>query len=222
MLAPLVTGWCAGEVGRTTVEALCGFRPELVDALWKCDMEWSTQRVPNEGRRDFIVTSNGSFFRPEVLHYINEELQAYKPTKKKCVLIPCAADKPYPSPLHQAVLDILPADYDLITATGVLGLVPQALWPVMPYYDSGVPYEWRLFNIAQWYFSRHAYHHVIAYTDFYSYTIAKALAHMPYLKLDFVDEPVVRKGYLDLLAPERLEKLRTLFIKGEQRELMYE
>jgi hypothetical protein len=196
---------------RTAVEVLCGFRPECVDALWKCDNEWDTKRVPDEGKREFIVTTNGAFYRKEVLRYL-ETLQVYRSPYRFAVLIPCAADKPYPALLHQRVLDILPPHYELIPATGVLGLVPQSLWAVMPYYDSGIPNEWRLYNMTREYFNRHDYVHVISYTDFYSYAIAQGFAAIGQSeRLQFVDPPVRRMGYLDLLAPHRLDALRLMF-----------
>jgi hypothetical protein len=200
-----------GAVDRTMVEVLCGFRPECVDALWKCDMEWDCKRTRDEGKREFIVTTNGAFYRKEVLRYL-ETLQVYRSPYRFAVLIPCAADKPYPALLHQRVLDILPPHYELITATGVLGLVPQSLWAVMPYYDSGIPNEWRLYNMTREYFNRHDYVHVISYTDFYSYAIAQGFAAIGQSeRLQFVDPPVRRMGYLDLLAPHRLDALRLMF-----------
>jgi predicted RNA-binding protein len=206
-------------VDRTTVEVLCGFRPECVDALWKCDVEWNAeQRVKNEGKQTFIVTTNGSFWRAEVLNYIKQGLANYTPQHSRCVLVPCAADKPYPSPLHKEVLKRMPKSYELIIATGVLGLVPYSLWSKMPYYDSGLPNEWRLMNVVKDYFTRHEYSHVIAYTDFYSYAISCGIELMEVAferrpAVSYVDPPEPRNGYLDLLDPDRLERLSNLFCR---------
>lgn len=213
-LCPLVAHLPPVRWDRTAVEVLCGVRPECVDALWKCDMEWKTERVRDEGRKEFVVTTNGAYHRAEVLEFM-DHLDHYQPSRKRCVLVPCAADKPYPAPLHQKVLNILPDDYELIIATGVLGLVPQGLWDVMPHYDSGIPNQWRLFVRARDFFNKHHFDHVIAYTDFYSLTIARALEPFTDTRLSFVDPPIERAGYLDLMDTRRLAALRALFIGPE-------
>lgn len=158
---------------RNIIEVLCSLRPETVDALWKYDVQWGVVSPHHVPSRDFFVTCNGSFSRPEVLEYM-KALWAFVPTKNKCVIVPCAADKPYPSPLHKMVLDILPDDYHVMNATGVLGIVPQELWEVMPYYDSGIPNEWRLKDIASRYFSMNSYEHIIVLADYYSLALLDA------------------------------------------------
>lgn len=210
----------AGKFNRTLVEALCGLRPETVDALWKLDMQWKTERNRNEGLRDFIVTNNGSFHRAEVLEY-GRKLQSYTPSKRDVVLVPCAADKPYPSPMHQAVMDRMPESFYLCNATGVLGLVPQDLWPEMPYYDSGIPNEWRLMNTVLDYFTRVQHRNIIIYCDFYNEAIDRGLllasvkngtmAHPCTGRAIFVNEVKFYHDYLDLMHPQRLQKLQEAF-----------
>ena len=198
---------------RTSIEVLCGFRPETVDALWKIDCQWSTARARRyTNQKEFIVTTNGSFFRSEVLQF-GFALAAYVPTKSKVVLVPCAADKPYPSELHKAVLDIMPPDYYLMNATGVLGLVPQDLWPVMPHYDSGIPYEWRLMNIAMAYFTRNQHMRIVVYCDYYNLALSRALQLIGQAdKAIFVNEVKFYDDYIDLLNPTRLNKLKDALI----------
>lgn len=200
------------SLNRTEVEVLCGIRPETVDALWKCDMQWDIPpgRVRDYGvRKEFIVTNNGSFHRPEVLHYL-KVLQQYTPPKRKVVLVPCAADKPYPSPLHQAVLNILPEDYYLCNATGVVGLVPQDLWEAMPHYDSGVPNRWRLMDVMLDYFTRNQHDRIIVYCDFYGEAIHRALTILGQLdRADFILAPIFRYDYMDLMAPKLLTELES-------------
>ena len=208
---------------RTAVEVLCGFRPETVDALWKVDMQWKLpekriMQMEDLGlKKEFMVTCNGSFFRPEVLNYLELTLPAYKPEKKKVVLLPCAADKPYPAKLHQEVKKRMPEDYYMAVVTGVLGIVPEDLWPAMPHYDSGVPYEWRLMNVVRDYFIKHEHTDVVVYVDFYSQAAFHAfeqvgkVARLPYIR--FVNEIKFYEDYLDLLAPERLARLEMAFEK---------
>jgi hypothetical protein len=196
---------------RTVVEVLCGFRPELVDALWKCDMQWRTRRPRYTRSRNFIVTNNGSFHRGEVTVFM-DQLDAHRSKAKGCVLVPCAADKPYPSPLHKQVKSMMPESWDLCIATGVLGIVPEDTWHEMPYYDSGIPNEWRLMQRAIEYFSNNNYEHAVVYVDFYSLALAHAvdlllLKDCP-TKFYFVNPVRFYADYMDLLDEHHLNNLQ--------------
>lgn len=198
---------------RSDVEVQCGFTPETVDALWKCDRQWVLAPARTAGRvmhREFRVTCNGSFDRPEIQEY-EKTLANYIPTKRKVVLVPCAADKPYPSTMHKAVLSGLPDDYYMANATGVLGIVPQDLWDVMPYYDSGIPNEWRCTNILVDYFSKHQHDHVVVYCDFYTLAVKAAFDLLAqrgtYVQVDYVLPIKFYADYTNLLDPSLLSKL---------------
>ena len=199
------------NISRLNVEALACYRPELVDALWKSDVEWDTIRRKDEKlEKEFPITSSSSFNRPEVLNYM-KKLWDYKPEKKNVVLVPCAADKPYPSKLHQAVLDRMPDDFYLMNATGVIGLVPQDLWDDMPHYDSGIPNEWRLMQIASRYFSIHEHDTIICYTDYYNLAIDHGLTSIGRDDAIFINPVKFHYNYTDLLAKENLKKLEYAF-----------
>lgn len=204
------------KLDRTAIEVLCSFRPETADALWKCDMQWKPLRVRKyEPKKEFIVTTNGAYHRPEVLDFIRNHLELYIPVKRKVLLVPCAADKPYPSPLHKACLEIMPDDFYLCNATGVLGLVPQALWKHMPWYDSGIPNQWRLYQVAKKYFDKFRHEQIVVYGDFYNYTLFEALRSIGQLeKTRFVLPPIKYDDYENLLSKENLDKLRATFGKG--------
>jgi len=167
---------------RTTLDVLVGFRPECADVLWKIDMQWKCApgrvRDYSEGQ-EFVVTTNGSFHRREVLDYI-DRLKEYKPRKNKALLVPCAADKPYPAPMHRACMNLMPSEFYMINATGVVGLVPQDYWSIMPHYDSGIPNQWRLYEMVKWYFSLHQHERIVVYCDFYSETIWEAFKAIGY------------------------------------------
>lgn len=195
---------------RTAVEVLTNFRPECADALWKIDMQWDVApgRVRRELEREFIVTTNGAFHRPEVKAYL-KALDAYQPTKKKVVLVPCAADKPYPSPLHNEVLIRLPRDFYMMNATGVVGLVPQDLWPIMPWYDSGIPNRWRLYEMVKKYFTEHEHECIVVYCDFYAYAIREALRSIGQDNRAHYILPVQQyDDYVDLMMESRLLALQ--------------
>jgi len=202
---------------RTLLETLTGFRPELVDALWKSDMEWPLRKSPQMwvverrvAKKDFVITNNGSFHRKEVLDYLSV-LREFVPSKKCCVLVPCAADKPYPSKLHKAILEMLPPEYHIIVATGVLGLVPMELWSIMPWYDSGLPNEWRLMKIVSWYFSQYTYEKIVVYCDYYNEAIEKGLINSSAEKI-FVNPIKFYFNYVDLLDQQRIGALRRALI----------
>lgn len=210
---PPVLEHSTADIDRTAVEVLCGFRPETSDALWKIDVgQYSQRRVRQYPKdKELIVTTNGAFHRPEVMEF-RSKLYQYVPTKKKVVLVPCAADKPYPAPMHQKVLDMMPDDFYMMNVTGVLGLIPQDLWPDMPHYDSGIPNRWRVVEQVSRYFSIFRHDHIISYCDFYNEAIYAGLRLMPHSQsVYFVNEVQFYYDYLDLMAPERLERLKDAF-----------
>ncbi len=176
-------------------------------------MQWNTTHVRQfYPKRDFVVTNNGSFHRQEVKDYL-VKLQHYQPTKRKVCLVPCAADKPYPSKLHQVILDGLPDDYYLMIGTGVLGLVPHDLWGEMPWYDSGIPNQWRLQMAVRDYFRRTLHERVVVYHDFYSEAIqiGLKLSSVPMSRVKFVNPVKPYDDYIDLMDPARLTALSAAF-----------
>lgn len=196
---------------RTAIEVLCGFRPECVDALYKIDTQWNVQegRTLKNTAEEFIVTNNGSFHRREVLDFM-KKLDTYQPTKRKVLIVPCAADKPYPAPLHKACLEILPDDYYMAIATGVLGIVPQDMWANMPMYDSGIPNQWRLYERTKNYFYQHNHNHIVIYCDFYAHVLLEAFrtSNKTLRNIDFVLPPVKYDDYANLLSAENLSRLK--------------
>lgn len=202
------------QLSRHELEVLCSFRPEVVDALWKVDAQWNCAdgRVRELQRENqFLVTCNGSFWRPEVRSFI-EAAKWFVPTQRNVVLVPCAADKPYPSPMHQAVLDRLPSDdWYIANVTGVLGIVPMQLWKYMPHYDSGIPNEWRAANIVRRYFQTNPHDRIVVYCDYYNESIDWALSGTPKVPVpEFVNEVRFYDDYLDLLQPARLRRLEAV------------
>lgn len=207
---------------RTTVEVLAGFRPECADALWKIDMQWAVPfgrtRV-YEDKGEFIVTTNGAFHRPEVLSYMRA-LDAYQPTKKRVVLVPCAADKPYPAPMHMHILSRMPDDWYMMNATGVVGLIPQDLWNIAPHYDSGIPNRWRLFETIKRYFNQHEHEQIIVYCDFYSEAIQAAFRAIGQdNRVTYILPVKFYADYVDLTNPTLLDALTRKFQTFERRRV---
>lgn len=192
-------------------------RPELVHALYCVDTEWPCPFRHNGKVSEFVVVCNGSFYRDEVQEY-RTLLTNFEPSKTKAVLVPCAADKPYPSKMHKAVLDRINTNqWHLITATGVLGLVPQELWESMPHYDSGLPNLKRCQDTVAWYFSKHKYECVIVYSDFYATAIADGFAQLSHADtiVDYVLGTHFRDRYENLLLLENLQLLERSIAKAE-------
>lgn len=199
----------ANNEARDFVEHACSCRPELVDALWRADRVWHTYSpfsAPTGS--DFVVASVNAFDRPEIKEY-EKKLTAYRPSPsiKRCVITNCAADKPYPAPLHKAISERLPdPSWHMVTATGVLGILPEELWADAPYYDSGWPNFERLRAVATDYFRRTRYERVVVYTDLYAPVIAEALGALR-VPAAFPLDLKWRTGYLPLTEPVLLERL---------------
>ena len=210
------------EGARRFTEIASGARPELAHALYLWDTEWRHTpeararvyaRDHGQSSKEFVVACNGSFFRQEVFQYL-ALLHAWRPSKAVClrplVICPCAADKPYPAPLHtkikQAVRSISPCS--LMVATGVLGLVPEELWGVAPWYDAGIPNNDRVYKETLRFFS--AYRHVpgvLVYSDFYAYWVTRGLrdAGQRFVSVFGMDEIA---NYLDLTSSANLKLLK--------------
>lgn len=201
------------EQRRSIVESLCTLRPETTDALWKFDNEWPhhpDRTLPYAVGQDMpiLVTNGNSFFRSEFKEYL-ERLHTYTPLLRKVVLVPCAADKPYPSPLHREVLARIPSDWYVCIVTGTLGLVPQDLWHFMPNYDSALPNEWRAFEEVRDYFGKHQHDAVVVYSDFYAEAIYEGLHAACHKGAALYPFPWERgyTPYVDLLDAGRLRRL---------------
>ena len=197
---------------RSDIDAMCGFRPETADALWKVDNQWFSgrRRLDLCHEKEFVVANKSSLSRPEILVY-RETLKHYVPKKRKVVLVPCAADKPYPSVLHKQVQEILDrlgvADgYYICVVTGVLGLVPEELWDIAPYYDTGVPNRWEVLQACKEYFLRNNHDTIIGYMDFYSEAADIGLK-IAGKRADFITEPGYYYDYMDLSSEDNLQQL---------------
>jgi hypothetical protein len=110
--------------------------------------------------------------------------------------------------MHSKVLSMLPNDWYLMNATGVLGLVPQDLWSCMPWYDSGIPNRWRVQTTAFSYFKKFPHDKIVVFGDFYNQALEIAFQLLGIMdQVTFVNEVKFYYNYIDLLDPERLKKL---------------
>ena len=161
---------------RHLVEISSACRPELVHALFKVDTEWPCPLRYNQPyMTNFVVTTNGSFFRSEVLSYLRRLVTTFFPPTRRVIITPCFADKPYPSPVQTKILSLIDqTKWYLASATGVLGISPQPLWPFAPSYDAGVPNLERCEKIMRWFFTAHAHDAVVVYSDFYASAVHRA------------------------------------------------
>lgn len=221
---------------RELVETFEGNRPELVDALYKSDMEWETVGRRHQTQKEFVITTNGSFQRPEVLEYIRT-LHGYNSSAPAALLLPCAADKPYPSPLHTKALEVVreacpSLEWEVVVFTGTLGFCPAPLWEQMPHYDSGMPNQWRLMQMTRNFIPLQRWQFVLVYGDFYNTAVQSGLALEGYTgeydgrnpcekgpimssgvdlpqHVYFVNPCIDYTEYLDLLSEANLVRLRT-------------
>lgn len=195
---------------RRVVEISSTCRPELVHALYLVDTAWPCVfRVRGASPHCIPVTCNGSFFRDEIREF-RSMLRAYEPRYRNVVLVPCAADKPYPAPVHVAVREIIGhRPFYIAVATGVLGLVPDSEWDSMPLYDSGIPNLHRVEDTVSWYFTRHDHARIVVFSDFYAHAIANGLSRVRGLGADvtYILGNHYRDTYENLLLPEHLNAL---------------
>lgn len=205
------TAYAQANDRRRVVEVASTCRPELVHALYCADTEWPCPLVRRNMHAAFVVTCNGSFFRREVREY-RARLTGYEPpTPRRAVIVPCAASKPYPAPLHEAVMQRVPSEWGhIIIATGVLGLLPQGLWASAPLYDSGLPNMDRVTRTVAWYFTAHRYERLVVFSDFYANAVAAGLAQVKKEmrpRATFVLGRHYRDSYENLMLPEHLDAL---------------
>lgn len=190
---------------RRVVEMSSTARPELVHGLYLADTCWPCPRRVRVSERAFVVTCNGSFFRPEVLAYI-DELRRVQPPARKVVFVPCSAQKPYPSLLHAKVRERLPSDWYIAIATGVLGLIPENMWGAAPLYDSGLPNLDRCRQTVAWWMTKHKHERAVVFSDFYAYAIRDGLRDAG-VTAPFIVGGEYRDTYENLMLTEHLDRL---------------
>jgi hypothetical protein len=191
---------------RHEVEAACAAEPVLVDALWRADMRWGgTRRHIYE--EAFPIATYSGFWRPEILGFMHLVRDMPLSGKTKCILLPCAADKPYPSPLHKRVRELAGHDYELIVVSSVVGCAPEGAWDALPKYDAGLPYFDRVASSVKQYFSERPYEKLVVYSDMLQHDIREGL-HM--LDVDVVAPFAFPKrcDYRDLLDEGMLAGLK--------------
>lgn len=203
--------WLSEDISREMVEISAAARPELADSLWKADMQWNCF-IPDSSRNkrdEILITNYNSWFAPEIMGVMKMvENTGVIPIHDRCVLVPCAADKPYPSPLHKAVKEVVGDDYELIVCSGVVGVLPERLWgSCQVNYDSAIPNFWRLMQSIEKYFHDFEYRQIVVYSDFYIEAIFRGLQSVQTEKI-FVLPIKWRKDYEDLRSEENLSKLR--------------
>jgi predicted RNA-binding protein len=180
----------------------------LVDALWRADMKWTGERRHQPDAGPFPIATYSGFWRPEIMSYIERVREAFVPTKDRCIVLPCAADKPYPAPIHRIVKDIAGSRYEIIAASTAIGYAPESMWPGMPLYDAGLPFFERFKELSKEFWKKHAKHYkkVIIYTDMLQSDIA---AHVPRSIRSIPVKFPRRCDYKPLLWDRYLNKLRT-------------
>lgn len=210
------TGLVTSKFTRTQVEVLSSWRPETTDALYKCDMQWHTYRTArSEDAREFVVTTNGSFHRKEILDTM-AAVDLYTPPSRKVVLSPCAADKPYPSTFQRALRDALPDGWYMAVTSTILGVVPDEIALHSPAYDGGLPYHWRLFTSAREYFQRNPHDCILALTDFNSIILREALRTIDCPVIDFILPVEPMQDYRSLMPYVKTVTDRIAFLDRDE------
>lgn len=179
---------------RSDVESLCSLRPETNEALWRSDNIWKTSPVTDE--KTFHVGTLNSYGRSEFKAYLKRLFSfEYTPMSTKALLLPCSADKPYPSQEQAHILKMYP-DYDVLFISGYLGVTPIPFINEMPFYDASIPNYGRVFRVLQSFLKVYSWLEYVSYVDFYG-EVVKALIPEVVEKVPY--KKVFRHKYADLL-----------------------
>lgn len=203
----------ARDLGRNReyVESICTFRAELMDCLKRSDTRWRTQYRDHKIRPEFVIGSYNSFDCPEVRAFA-EQVSAYKKPEgiRNVILSSCTAEKPYPAPQHQGIIESFPDEtWHMMTVTGIFGFVPQEIWGGMPNYDGGASNFWRAQEILREYLDRTEYDRIVVYLDVYSKCVMRALeGSKSKARVDYVFPTDGIFDYLYLGDDENIGKLK--------------
>lgn len=153
------------QLPRHVLESLCTLRPEVNESLWRVDNVWKLGKKTFD--KSFHVGTMNSYGRFEFKSYLRLLFSFnYCPMHTKVLLLPCSADKPYPSKDQAHVISLYP-DHDILFISGYLGVTPFELRDSMPFYDASIPNYGRVYKILKSFLKRYNWLEYVSYVDFY-------------------------------------------------------
>lgn len=214
---------------REYMEMRCRMQPEQVEILRRLDRTPSFDGLyPAVRSSRFRANAGESMFRREIALFEERLVSRYVPPRSDiCVLIPCAARKPYSlSRSHQMFMRVIDSRAHEVIVTSPLGVVPRELELVYPagHYDVPVTGYWDLeeqellTGFLTAYLEKHRYDRVLCHLEGGAKAVALEAAKRAGVTLEITcndDRPLSQESLRALNAAlEGCRKVKNDFIHG--------
>ena len=214
---------------REYMEMRCRMQPEQVEILRRLDRTDAFDGLyPAVRSSRFRANAGESIFRREIALFEERLVSRYVPSRSDiCVLIPCAARKPYSlSRSHQMFMRVIDSRAHEVIVTSPLGVVPRELELVYPagHYDVPVTGYWDLeeqellTGFLTAYLEKHRYDRVLCHLEGGAKAVALEAAKRAGVTLEITcndDRPLSQESLRALNAAlEGCRKVKNDFIHG--------
>ena len=214
---------------REYMEMRCRMQPEQVEILRRLDRTDAFDGLyPAVRSSRFRANAGESMFRREIALFEERLVSRYVPPRSDvCVLLPCAARKPYSlSRSHQMFMRVMDSRAHEVIVTSPLGVVPRELELVYPagHYDVPVTGYWDLeeqellTGFLTAYLEKHRYDRVLCHLEGGAKAVALEAAKRAGVTLEITcndDRPLSQESLRALNAAlEGCRKVKNDFIHG--------
>ena len=214
---------------REYMEMRCRMQPEQVEILRRLDRTDAFDGLyPAVRSSRFRANAGESMFRREIALFEERLVSRYVPPRLDvCVLLPCAARKPYSlSRSHQMFMRVIDSRAHEVIVTSPLGVVPRELELVYPagHYDVPVTGYWDLeeqellTGFLTAYLEKHRYDRVLCHLEGGAKAVALEAAKRAGVTLEITcndDRPLSQESLRALNAAlEGCRKVKNEFIHG--------
>ena len=214
---------------REYMEMRCRMQPEQVEILRRLDRTDAFDGLyPAVRSSRFRANAGESMFRREIALFEERLVSRYVPPRSDvCVLLPCAARKPYSlSRSHQMFMRVVDSRAHEVIVTSPLGVVPRELELVYPagHYDVPVTGYWDLeeqellTGFLTAYLEKHRYDRVLCHLEGGAKAVALEAAKRAGVTLEITcndDRPLSQESLRALNAAlEGCRKVKNDFIHG--------
>ena len=192
----VVRTWIESGQMRELMEQRCRLHAEQVSLLRHLDnFSGTALALPAVRSSRFMANSAESMTRPEIAFFEDRVVNRFVPPRSDvCVLLPCAARKPYSmSKTHQKFQRVIEGRAHEVIVTSPLGVVPRELELLYPagHYDVPVTGYWDreesaiLIEYVAAYLAKHRYERVICHLEGGAKAVATAAAEKAGVVLEF-------------------------------------
>ncbi|HJJ90684.1 MAG TPA: archaeosine synthase subunit alpha [Methanocorpusculum sp.] len=225
----LVKSWIEAGQTRELIEQRCRLHPEQISLIRRLDRSpLATRMLPVVRPSQFLVNSAESMTRPEISFFEERVINRFVPPRNDiCILLPCAARKPYSiSKTHQKFQRVIAGRAHEVIITSPLGVVPRELELVYPasHYNVPVTGYWDreesaiLVEYVVAYLKKHQYDRIICHLNGGAKEVAIAASMEVGIDLEFtcIDDCPSSLGSLRALneALKGYRKHRSALISG--------